>query len=114
MWKVFGCNRFDKVKEEEKLPPKPAFLFGVPLQNGIEFCARKVGPERIGKIQLSVRRLPQEEVGEAPSAAGAHDQVNIGHRVCPRSFSAKARSEMSPPSCTICCVAAWTISARPP
>ena len=38
----------------------------------------KIGPERIGKIKLGVRSLPQEKVADPFFSARADDQVRIG------------------------------------
>src|SRR6266581_826396 len=44
----------------------------------IEVGIGEVGPERLGAVELGVRRLPQQEVAESHFTGGAHHQVRIG------------------------------------
>ena len=39
----------------------------------------EVGPHAVGEMELGVRALPEEEVGQAPLAAGADQQIDVGH-----------------------------------
>ena len=41
----------------------------------------EVGPEEVGEIELGVGHLPEEEVADAQLAAGANQQVGVGHIV---------------------------------
>src|SRR5512134_458919 len=45
----------------------------------VEVLAVEVRPENRREVQLRVRGLPQQEVAEALLAAGADDQVGVGH-----------------------------------
>ena len=39
----------------------------------------EVGPEGLGDVEFGVGRLPQQEVAQAVLAAGADQQVRVGH-----------------------------------
>src|SRR5689334_11968416 len=43
-----------------------------------EGLGAEVGPERVGEVELGVRELPQQEVGDALLAAGADEEVWLG------------------------------------
>src|SRR6185369_3424480 len=48
-------------------------------QRFVERGVIEFGPELVAEEQLGVSRLPQQEVGQAPFAAGADHQVRVGH-----------------------------------
>src|SRR5919108_5564539 len=49
----------------------------------------EVGPERIGEVELGVRELPEEEVGDALLAARADEEVGL-RRVAHRKMGRQA------------------------
>src|SRR5438105_2501992 len=48
-------------------------------KRGVERGGVEIGPELLAEIQLRIRRLPQQEIGDALLAAGADDEVGVGH-----------------------------------
>src|SRR5438309_3671364 len=52
-----------------------------PLVRGdglVEVSIGEIGPERLGAVELGVRRLPEQEIAESHLAGGADHQVRIG------------------------------------
>ena len=57
-----------------------AALAALVVGDGFEqMDAAKVGPEAVGDEDLGVGDLPEQEVGDALLAAGADDEVGVGH-----------------------------------
>src|ERR1700674_4165974 len=56
-----------------------------PLVGGdrlIEVGVGEIGPERLGAVELGVRRLPEQEIAESHLAGGADHEVRIGQPPC--------------------------------
>ena len=51
----------------------------VARDGGEEVALGEVGPEHVGEVQLGVREAVEEEVRDAPLAAGADDEIRIAH-----------------------------------
>ena len=47
----------------------------------VEFFLRKVGPERVAEVELTVRALPQKVIADALLPAGADEKIGIGQAV---------------------------------
>ena len=58
---------------------KPPLAVRKPSQGPGELLGVKVGPQDVGEVQLSIGHLPEQEVADARLAAGADEQVHLGH-----------------------------------
>src|ERR1017187_270688 len=57
-------------------PAMPAMIF---FQRGEKLLLAKIRPERGGNDHFSVGNLPQKKIAHAHFAAGADEQIRIGH-----------------------------------
>src|SRR5262245_33026955 len=59
--------------------PDAALAPLVVLQCLDELLLAEVGPERLGDVDLRIRPLPEEEIRHSHLAAGADQQIRVGH-----------------------------------
>src|SRR5260221_3021965 len=45
----------------------------------LEVALGKIGPQRVGEAELRIGRLPEQEIADPLLAAGADDEIGIGH-----------------------------------
>src|ERR1700719_1570234 len=69
------CRNFGTLRSQTTIAP---FALLIVCQRRIEFRAPKIGPQRLGDVDLRIRDLPQQEIADAQLAAGADEQVGIG------------------------------------
>jgi signal transduction histidine kinase len=73
-----GAERASRVGVEAKnSSPVPALAAGVRAEGAQEVDVPEVGPVGVAEIELGVRRLPEQEAGEALLSAGPDDQVGV-------------------------------------
>src|SRR5258706_8535143 len=60
-------------------PAEAAFALSIVVDRLPQVCGAEVGPEDRCRPVLAVGGLPDQEVREPPLAAGADDQVGVGH-----------------------------------
>lgn|SRR3989338_6071468 len=68
------------------LPPHPSFPRSVLFKYPVEYRFTKIRPVGIDEKKLTVGSLPQKEIREALFAAGADDEIRIGHISSPQVF----------------------------
>src|SRR6266404_3925815 len=59
---------------------KAPLALSIRLERVLEGLLVEVRPQAVGEVQLGVRALPQQEVAQAPLAAGANQQIHLGRR----------------------------------
>src|SRR3974390_128616 len=60
-------------------PAESALALGEELECGVQMRRRELRPQRIGKIQFRIGKIPQQEIADPAFAAGADQEIGIGN-----------------------------------